>query len=408
VSAPYRTRSEARDAGIRRAASARSTRIRSVFYACTIGVSGALALGGCGAAARPGARLLAERFGDARIAQAREVAPDLLAAAEQARDAAERAHAEGDAAAEGDETTRARLYLEAALVEVARVDEDRARVAAEQAAQADDETAQRDEAARTALEREAVWRASARVAEAEMARALAHAQASEPRRGARLPSGDAADARDAARALARRARLLRAAATALGATEAELAAVDAPLAAADAALAPGARRADAPTDALAAADEARRAAERALGTARGRAGAPGPEGTAALAETARLAGLAAESSERGVTVYAAAFTGTARTPTDAALGALATVLRTHASGPVFVTHEATDARSAALARTRADALRRALVSAGVPESRLLLAPGDPPQARPDTAPRAALVFSAYTAAATATTPVSAR
>jgi chromosome segregation protein len=363
----------------------------------------ALAAMGCGPSLGPGAGLLDALFREPRVTQAREFAPDLIAAAEDARDAAARAHAAGDAEAADDETTRARLLLEAALVEVERAAAERTRRENERAAEADDEAARRDEEARTALAREAVWRAAARVAEAEQQRALARAQASEPRRGARLPSGDADDARDAARALARRARLLRAAAAALGATPAELAPVDVALTACDAALAAGARVRGAPIDALSAADEARRAAERALGTARDRAGAPGAEGTAALVETARLAGLHAQAEERGVVVYAAAFADRGRVPAQAAIGALATVLRAHASGPVLVAHEAPrDAAGARLARARVESLLRALVDAGTDAARLRPAPGDAPAPRDGEAPRAALVFPAYTTAARAT------
>jgi len=365
-----------------------------------------LAASACGPALRPGAGLLDARFADARVAQAREIAPDLVAAAESARDAAAQARAAGDGDAEGDETTRARLLLEAALVEVERSGVERTRRDAERDTRADEDAAQRDEAARVSLEREAVWRAAARVAEAEMTRALAHAQATEPRRGARLPSGDAADARDAAQALARRARLLRAAATALGATDAELAPIDAALTTCDAALATGTRVRGAPVNALSAADEARRGAERALGTARDRAGAPGAEGTASLVETARLAGLDTQAEERGVVVYAAAFTDRARSPARAAVGALATVLRTHASGPVLVAHEGPrDAASARLAQSRAEALRAALIAEGVPATRLAIAPGEPLAAPEGTPPRASLVFTAYVAASRApTTP----
>jgi hypothetical protein len=363
----------------------------------------AFAAVGCGPSLGPGAGLLDARFREPRVTQARASAPDLVAAAEAARDAAARAHAAGDAEAADDETTRARLLLEAALVEVERAAAERTRRENERAAETDDEAARRDEEARTELAREAVWRAAARVAEAEQQRALARAQASEPRRGARLPSGDADDARDAARALARRARLLRAAAAALGATPAELAPVDAALTASDAALATTPRARITPAEALAAADEARRSAERALGTARDRAGAPGAEGLAALVETVRLAGLEAQSEERGVVVYAAAFPDRARVPAQAAVGALATVLRTHASGPVLVAHEAPrDAGGARLARERAESLLRALVAAGADTARLRLAPGDAPAPRDGEAPRAALAFPAYAATPSAT------
>ena len=351
----------------------------------------------CGGAEHPATRLLADRFAARGVAQARVAAPDLIAAAEQARGAAEAAHARGDVDAERDATTCARLYLEAALVESRRTAEGRARATAERAAQAANEAAQRDEAARLAIEETTTRRAAALVAETELARALARAQASEPRRGARLPSGDVEDARTAARALARRARLLLAAAGALGATEAETRLVEAQLTAYQAALAPRARGAEPQiADALAAADAARRAAESVLGVARSRLGAPGPEAVAALVETARIAGVAAQLGERGVSVYAEAFRGAASAPEARAVGALATVLRSHAIGPVLVEFEGSrDAAGARLARTRATRLVRALTAAGIPAARLT-APTLDPAAPPDgVAARAVLVFSAY-------------
>lgn len=352
---------------------------------------------GCGASERPSIRLLADRFAGPRVARARVVAPDLLAAAEEARTAAEAAHARGDADAEDDELTRSRLYLEAALVEARRADEEVARVAAEHAAQEAEDAARRDEEARLAIEQETTRLASARVAETELARALARAQTSEPRRGARLPSGDLEDARIAARALARRARLLLAAAVALGAIESETRPVDAQLAACEAALAARARGAEAQvSDALAAADAARRGAESALGAARARIGAPGAEAIAALVETARIAGLEAQLGERGVLVYAPAFRGTSAVAEARYVGALATVLRAHAAGPVLVEVEGTrDAAGTRLARTRATRLVTALVAAEIPESRLRASTAEPAASPEGIAPRAVVVFSAY-------------
>jgi hypothetical protein len=320
-----------------------------------------------------------------------------LRTASLARSEAEAAHAAGDVDAEGDATTCARLYLEAALVEARRAEEERARAVAERATQEAEDAALRDETARLALEQETTRRAAAQVAEVELARALARAQATEPRRGARLPSGDLEDARLAARALARRARLLLAAAAALGATDAETRPADALLTAYEATLAPRPRGAEVQvSDALAAADAARRAAETVLGAARARLGAPGPEAVAALAETAHLAGLEAQRSERGVLLYAAAFRGSATAPDAAAVGALATVLRAHATGPVLVEQEATaDAAGARLARTRAARLVQALVAAGLPAARLGASSGQPAVPPEGVAARAVLVMSAY-------------
>jgi len=353
----------------------------------------------CGGAEHPATRLLADRFAAPGVARARRAAPDLVAAAEQARSTAEAARARGDTDAERDATTCARLYLEAALIEARRADEERARAAAERAAQAANEAAHNDETARLDIEETTTRRAAALVAETELARALARAQASEPRRGARLPSGDVEDARTAARALARRARLLLAAAVALGATEAETRPAEAQLTAYQAALAPHARGAEPQiADALAAADAARRAAERVLGAARARLGAPGPEAVAALVETARIAGVTAQLGERGVIVYAEAFRGTASAPDARAVGALATVLRSHPTGPVLVELEGSrDAAGARLARTRATRLVQALTAAGIPASRLTAPTMEPAAPLDGVAARAALVFSAYAA-----------
>lgn len=367
----------------------------SLAVAC--GLAGAAAACG-GAAATPGRRLLDERFDAPAVAEARRVAPDLVAAAERARALAERARARGEAAAAADETTRARLLLEAALVEARRVREERAREEAEDEVRALTLAALRDEAARAELDRENARRAALRVLRDELARALARAEASEPRRGGRLASGDPADARRAAEALAARARLLMGAAVALGAPPPAVAR-------AEAALERHALATGDPARALAAADEARRAAETALGLARARAvsGADGAPGGAsrggadhasaaaalaaaveAIAEDAEARGLGAHMTERGLVLRApAAFAGTALAPAAGVVGALAAVART-APGPVRVWVEASGGRHSRLGATRAARLLEALIAAGLPRERLSVEAA-PPRVAPATA-----------------------
>jgi hypothetical protein len=347
----------------------------------------ALVLGtwGCGSATPPpGRRFLEERFDAPEVADARRVAPDLVAAAERARDEAERARARGDEDAAADETTRARLLLEAALVEARRIREERARQQAENEVSELLATAMRDEAARAAIERENTRRAALAVLQEELARAIARAEATEPRRGARLPSGDPSEAARAAQALAARARLLLGAAMVLGApaedvVRAESALERHGLAAAD------------PQRALAAADEARRAAETALGRARARVlGGEAPRSPSAMdsdavdaiiasvAEDAQGRGLEAHATERGLVLSVpAAFVGSSAAPAAGVAAALAAVVRT-APGPVRIwVDEGTNARNAPRTARRALGLLEALVAAGVPRDRLSVEPVPP-------------------------------
>ncbi|MCB9613586.1 MAG: hypothetical protein H6721_28165 [Sandaracinus sp.] len=234
------------------------------------------------ACASPGRRAtvdLVPFFEAEGVAEARRDAPDLVAAADLAREDAERAAEEGDGKAADDHATRARLWLDAALVEAERIRLDRERRAILEEAEAAAAEADALEAERVAIAARARHEAAAEVARVQMQAAFAAAERLEERgRRHRGPDVDRTR-RDAAIALEARTQLLVAAARALGATDEELAPLEAtPTPPTD----PAAR--------LAAADARHREASAVLG--RRRATLPvGPEAVASLVEAAREHGL---------------------------------------------------------------------------------------------------------------------
>ena len=327
---------------------------------------------------------------------ARERAPDLVALAEGALDDADASASAGDEAAAADHVTRARLLLEAALAEAARIGDEEERRAIETTTAEMLALARRDEAAREAISAELTRLASIRTAREEAQRALTEAESDEARPGrrGRVSMQDTPDLRRATAALRARAELLSAAARALGADDAALAPMQ------DALRASERERAD-PLAALAAVDRAHREALRALGRARATAEGPGPDGVTALAEAATAEGFEALALPEGLAVEAhGLFSGNAVAVSHAARGRverLAALIAAHPHGPVQVEVQVPQlgARGEQLAGQRAEALSRLLVSAGVPAERLT-AHGIPAALQADEAhDEGRLVFVAY-------------
>ncbi len=157
---------------------------------------------------------LAAFFEAERVEQARREAPDLVASAEFAREEAE--HAD-DPNAAADHATRARLLLDAAVVEAERAALDRRRVVVLEAADVATVAAVAADDRRVLLQQRAARRRAAEVAREQMRVALEQAEIDEPRRLRGRTEAVTAARRDAARALLSRAQLLVAAARGLGA-----------------------------------------------------------------------------------------------------------------------------------------------------------------------------------------------
>lgn len=264
-------------------------RVLGVQASRALGVSlVALVLVACGGTTRRSTVDLNPFFEAEGITEARREAPDLIAAAELAREDAERADASGDTDAAHDHATRARLLLDAALAEADRVRLDRERLALLEEAEAALTEARSLERAREALAARARRDAAAEIARAQMQNAHAAAELLESRgRRHRGPDVDRTR-REAASALEVRTRLSIAAARALGASEAELAPFEVERA-----------RPTDPAAWLAQADDMHRRALALLG--RLRATQPvGPEIVASLVDAAREHTLAPVSTPEGL------------------------------------------------------------------------------------------------------------
>ncbi|MCB9595782.1 MAG: hypothetical protein H6719_23875 [Sandaracinaceae bacterium] len=356
----------------------------------------ALLVGGCGPGAPRATASLRERLTSDEAAAARERAPDLIARVEHAMDRADAAERAGDEAGAADHTTEARLFLEAALAEAARVEDEDERANLEQQVATLLARARRDEEARETIDRGLARADAAAAARAEALAALALAETDEarPARRARVSLEQAADLRHAAAALRARARLTLAAARALGADEAALADSNAALAASEAATGD-------PQAALAAADRAHHAALRALGAQRAGLDGPGPDGAASLAEAAAAEGFEVVPLPEGTgvevdDVFAGAATAVSRAATTR-VERLATLVAAYPHGPVQVQAQVAQQGHAgdALAERRAEALRRALIAAGADADRLS-AQAIPTALRGDEPiARVRLVFVAY-------------
>ncbi len=297
-------------------------------------------LAGCGGTSPPPLRLN-EVFGSARVAVARREAPDLYARAELARREAERAQARGDREAAQDHATRARLLLEAAIVEAERIALEGERLEALRIADEAATAAAAAEQARHELERERVHARAAALARAQMQEAWAQAAQEEARRFRRRSAELTAARRRAALALRDRARLVLAAARALGADAAQVEQVAATLPRPD----------GDPAQALEQAEQAYRAALAVLGAARA---------THPVDEAVRASFLA-DAREHGFDAELrpeAAVLSLPRRPTTAQLRALAALTAAYPHGPLR------------LRGPSASSLRARLVTAGVPSERL--------------------------------------
>lgn len=323
---------------------------------------------------------------------AHERAPDLVAQVEEALDDAEGASSPEAAA---DHATRARLLLDAAVTEAARIEDEEARQVIEARVGEVLARARRDEDARAAIGNELARTASIRAAREEAERALTQAATDETRRGrrGRVSLEEARDLRRAAETFRARARLTAAAATALGAPAEALAAASEALTASD--------RARDPLEALASAERANREALRALGAARSQREGPGPDGASALAEAARAEGFEPIAVPTGLAIETEGLfsgSGIARAARPK-IERLAALITAHPHGPVQVQAQAPPSGRTGerLAVQRAEALRRALIAAGADEARLN-AEGIPPSLAAQTpVDRARLLFVAYPA-----------
>ncbi len=350
---------------------------------------------GCGGGPNA-SRDVRQRLESAESQAARERVPDLIASVEAAIEAADNAEAAGNTDAASDHATRARLLLDAAQAEAVRIGDEEERARVEERISQVLARARRDEDARAQIDTELARLASARTAREEALRALQQAQQDEARPGrrARLSLEQAEDLRRAATILRARARLAAAAAESLGADAHALRPVNDALTASEQAVRD-------PVAALDAADRANHEALRALGTARRALSAPGPDGPAELAEAARADGFEALALPEGLAVEAdRVYSGNAlaRQAADR-VRQLAALVIAHPHGPVQVQSQAREAgaRGEQLARQRAEALRRALVEAGVDAARLSAGAVPSALAADVPAERARLVFVAYAA-----------
>jgi hypothetical protein len=352
----------------------------------------ALVLAACGGGSAMTSELRT-RLGSAESRAARDHAPDLVAQVEAALGDAEEAERANDRDGAADHLTRARLLLDAALTEAARIDDERERRQIEERVATVLAQARRDEEAREAIGGELARLASIRTAREETRRALAQAVEDEarPRRRGRVSLEEAQDLRRAAAALRARARLLAGAAQALGAPAAALLPTQAALTASD--------EARDPAIALDAADRASHEALRALGAARRQLEGPGPDGASALAEAARAEGFEVIALPEGIAIEVEGLfsgSGLARNA-SARIGRLASLVAAHPHGPVQVQAQgpASGRQGERLAQQHAEALRRALVAAGADAERLS-AEGVPPSLAAETPERRArLLFVAY-------------
>jgi len=291
---------------------------------------------GCGAASSGGAlRGMPE---PESLATAREDAPDLVVAGDRARARAEEALAAADDDAAEDHATRARLLYDAAVVEAERVAMERARLELEMEIEAQTVAAADAERARAEVDAERGRLRAAEVAEDQARMAFAQAERDEERRARRRRSETNVAHRQASNALFARARLVLAAARAMGADEAAVAEVQAQLEA----------ERD-PTESVAAADAAHRAALVLLGEARA-AHPVTDEARASLRAAALERELEVEMLPTGLAVRGDVMVGRRVSPGRAS--ALAQLVIAHPHGPVQV-HGSARERRALIAALRA-------------------------------------------------------
>lgn len=329
-------------------------------------LAGALATTGCGA---PGPhRHLDPLFESERARKAAELAPDLVAAARNAREDAARAHREGDDAAAADHATRARLLLDAAFAEAERITLSRKRQQVEAKARRVTEAAVHDERVRMAVVHAVERELAARVAEEQAARAFEVAADVETRRA--RARGDEAQRthRRAAEALAERAKLVLATARALGAPAEQVDALEERLGELE--------PAGAPTEAVREADALLREARAVLGRARETGDGPTADEVASLLAEAKEAGLEPVRLERGLALGGELVSARGR-PNGALLTQLAGLLAAHPFGPARIETGTSGGRAAERrAERRGRAVKQALVERDVSEDRLEVATVD--------------------------------
>ncbi|WP_053230734.1 hypothetical protein [Sandaracinus amylolyticus] len=325
--------------------------------------------------------------------EARESAPDLVAAARDALEEVERAEAAGELEAAADHATRARLLAEAALTERERAQADAARLEIEQRSIELEEQALRDEAAARALDMESARLAASRAAREELARAMERAQQDEaqPARRRRVSVGDDAQVRRAALAIRERARLLASAAAAMGGELSALARVEE--------LARRSANESAPMESLELAEQAHEQARALLGAVRRSRPAPAREEIGAAIEAIETARLRAVQLERGLAIELEemfrAGTATPSAGASARITRAAEVLRALPHGPVAIEVDVSGTGDPAtrVARQRGEWARGALIAAGVPEDRVVWR--EPSAPRAGDGERLRLVLVAY-------------
>lgn len=324
------------------------------------------ALVGCGPAALTSTTAVEERFEAPEAADARRRAPDLYAAAMRAFREARAAERAGDVSAAEDHATRARLLLEAAIVEADRLALQTRRLEVEERLGRLSEGTARDARARIEIEVGNARRAAAQIATEQRAAALAEAEATERRRYRNRADERESLRRQGATILLDQARLVTAAAEAMGAQAADLSSVTEAVRAAE--------QATTGATALASARRALFRANAVLGTARSRQGQPGPDEVAALVEDARAAGFEIEQLDRGLAVRVRrVFSGSSSRPTSAAgprLEQLQALLGAHPHGAVQLLTGGGSGASGTLAEARVAAVAAALAGGDIPRDRL--------------------------------------
>jgi flagellar motor protein MotB len=328
-----------------------------------------LVLAAC-SGARPGPTdLLRERFETEEAAAARERAPDLFVAASQARSRAAEHQRAGRVRAAEDESTRARLLLDAAIAESHRIALEEERLGVESEEREHELAYARDTERQEEVLAEVERREAARVAAEQAAMMFEQAVVDEEHRYRSRPEEREALHREAADVLGRRARLLLSAALALDAEDRAVEEVTDVLERAD--------RESNVTRKLELAERAVRGALVALGSARARRPGPTSDEKAALVEAAREAGLEAEQRDIGMVLRGSdLFSATAATPGPAGarrIERLAAIIQAHPHGVVRVLAFAaggTEAARRRLAEARASRIANLLVRAGVPDTRI--------------------------------------
>lgn len=283
----------------------------------TMTLSGVSACGG----ARARVRLDAERVARAHELSAQTRAADLWERAEKARRDAENAPEESDARA--DYTSEARLWLEAAIAEAARVKLAEERLAVEREVEAAEAEVSALERERAEVAQELDRRAAADIARTEAQRVLERARLAPPKR----PKLSEAELKSAGAALIARAALIE---SALRAQAVDVTKLKRAIAEARQALEKN------PELGIDKADLAHREALLALGVLRARAPAQADGEAKALAEAIALTGAQTARTERGLAARIQGAFAERSLKDDARkkLAQLCAVSRAHPHGPV--------------------------------------------------------------------------